>query len=89
MAKTTLTETLLFLHTMSSRTASWSPALSMTGRCRYYRLAAEQAYLTSLKDATQRRDENSLEVLKGVRAQLDELNDFRKEDMAAEQEDEG
>jgi hypothetical protein len=49
-----------------------------------WRLTAEQAYNTSFLLAEQIKDENSLDVLRGLRAELDQLEEFMREDMAEE-----
>ncbi|KAF2132908.1 hypothetical protein P153DRAFT_309696 [Dothidotthia symphoricarpi CBS 119687] len=53
-----------------------------------WRLAAEQAYITSFREANRKQDTNSLETLQDLRAELDTLNKFRQEDMAILVDDE-
>ncbi|CAO2650729.1 Nn.00g020210.m01.CDS01 [Neocucurbitaria sp. VM-36] len=56
-------------------------ALDNWGEADIWRLCAEQAYRTSLEEATRKNDGNSLEALKDLRKELDELKDFRLEDL--------
>ena len=42
---------------------------------------AESCYNVTLANATMRQDTESLKMLKELRAELDELKEFRKEDM--------
>lgn len=44
-------------------------------------LSAEQTYQTSLDEATLKNDKNSLQVLEDLRKELDELKEFRMEDL--------
>jgi hypothetical protein len=46
-----------------------------------WRRSAEQTYHTSFADATWKEDANSLEMLRRVRIELDELNEFRMEEL--------
>ena len=48
-----------------------------------WRLAAEHAYSTSRDRAEERRDYNGLEVLRGLREELDELDEFKRRKIAA------
>lgn len=47
----------------------------------YYRSAAEQAYDTTLAEATRKNDKGSLAALKQLRKELDQLTEFRVEDI--------
>ncbi|KAH7385434.1 hypothetical protein DE146DRAFT_759670 [Phaeosphaeria sp. MPI-PUGE-AT-0046c] len=47
-----------------------------------YRLTAEQTYTTALHTATAKKDMLSLEALEGLQNELDQLEEFRPEDLA-------
>ena len=47
-----------------------------------YRQAAQQAYWTCHENATEREDEESLEILEGVRQRLDEVLEWKKAALA-------
>jgi hypothetical protein len=48
----------------------------------YYRLAAKQAHIMSVEKVKISRDENSLKALEKLRLELDELEEFRAQDVS-------
>jgi hypothetical protein len=56
-------------------------ALDDWNEAELWRRSAEQAFKTSFAKASKMNDTNSLAIPKNVRSELDELNEFRMEDL--------